>query len=72
MLNIKLNKISSKIGQNCICMCVSAAWSFQTVTSLEHFPLGGGFSSAAELKDFVICIPGGRTRTLPQGWTIVS
>ena len=34
--------------------------------------LGGGFSSAEELKDIVIYIPWGGTRTLPRGCTIVS
>ena len=31
-----------------------------------------GFSSAEELKDIVMCVPWGGTRTLPQGCTIVS
>lgn len=37
-----------------------------------HLPLVGGFSSVEELRDIVICIPGGGTRTLPQSCTIVS
>ena len=34
--------------------------------------LGGGLSSAEELKDTVLYVPWGGTRTLPQGHTIVS
>ena len=37
-----------------------------------HLPFVGGFSSAEELKDIIMCIPWGGTRTLPQGCTIVS
>ena len=40
--------------------------------SPEHLPFGRGFSSTEELKDIVMCIPWGGTRTLPQGCTIVS
>ena len=34
--------------------------------------LGGGLSSAEELKDITMYIPWGGTRTLPQGCTVVS
>ena len=37
-----------------------------------HLPFILGFSSAEELKDTVLCIPWGRTRTLPQGCTLAS
>ena len=48
---------------------------YQTLTSLEWRVLHqfvGGLSFTEELKDIVLCIPWGGTRTLPQGCSIVS
>ena len=43
---------------------------FSSAEELED--IVGGFSSAEELEDIVTYIPGRGTRTLPQGYTIVS
>ena len=41
-------------------------------SSSSYLSCVGGLSSAEKLKDIVICIPGGGTRTLVQGYVMVS
>ena len=60
-------------------MSFCGPWGYQIVTSLEwrmpHQVVNvfvGDFGSSEELKDIVMCILWGGTRTLPQGCTIVS
>ena len=69
-------------GESCsVCHFLLISWWWGSRTVLQEscaqpevsiLHLGGGLSSAEELKDIVMCIPWGGTRTLPQGCTIVS